>query len=48
MLNDAVSIPEISFIYVLYKALEMKEPGDPDLYAPGNLVITNAMITALE
>ena len=35
MLNGAVSIPEISLTYVLCKALKMKEPGDPNLYAPG-------------
>ena len=35
MLNNALSIPEISLTYVLYKALKMKEPGDPILYAPG-------------
>ena len=35
MLKDAVSIPGISMIYVLNKALKMKKPGDPDLYAPG-------------
>ena len=35
MLKDAVSIPGISMTYVLNKAFEMKKPGDPDLYAPG-------------
>ena len=35
MLKDAVSIPEISMTYVISKALKMKKPGDPDLYAPG-------------
>ena len=35
MLKDAVSIPGISMTYVLNKALKMKKPGDPDLYAPG-------------
>ena len=36
MLKDAVSIPGTSLTYVLNKALKMK-PGDPDLYAPGQL-----------
>ena len=35
MLKDAISIPGISMTYVLNKALKMKSPGDPDLYAPG-------------
>ena len=35
MLKDTVSIPEISLTYVLNKALKMKKPGDPDLYASG-------------
>ena len=35
MLKDAVSIPGISMTYVLNKALKMKKPGGPDLYAPG-------------
>ena len=35
MLKDTVSIPGISMTYVLNKALKMKKPEDPDLYAPG-------------
>ena len=37
MLKNAVSIPGILMTYVLNKALKMKKPGDPDLYAPGQL-----------
>ena len=35
MLKDVVNIPGISMTFVLNKALKMKKPGDPDLYAPG-------------
>ena len=35
MLKDVVSIPGISMTYMLNKALKMKKPGDPDLYALG-------------
>ena len=35
MLKDAVSVPRILMTYILNKALKMKKPGDPDLYALG-------------
>ena len=35
MLKDAVSIPGISMNYVLNKALKLRKPGEPELYAPG-------------
>ena len=35
MLKDAVGIPGISITYVLDRALKMKKPDEPDLYAPG-------------
>ena len=35
MLKDAVSIPGISMTYVLNKSLKMKQPNEPELFAPG-------------
>ena len=48
-LKDTVSIPGISMTYMLNKALKMKKPGDPDLYAPGQpCTFINAMKDVLE
>ena len=35
ILKDTVSIPGISMTYVLNKLLKMKQPGEPELFAPG-------------
>ena len=35
MLKNVVSIPGVSMTYMLNKALKMKKPGGPELYAPG-------------
>ena len=35
LLKDAVSIPGISMTYVLSKALDLRPPNEPELYAPG-------------
>ena len=35
MLSDVVSIPGISMTYVLNKSPKMKQPGEPELLAPG-------------
>ena len=35
LLKDAVSIPGISMTYVLNKALDLRPPNEPELYAPG-------------
>ena len=35
ILKDAVSIPGISMTYVLNKALDLRPPNEPELYAPG-------------
>ena len=35
LLKDAISIPGISMTYVLNKALDLRPPNEPELYAPG-------------
>ena len=35
MLKDVINMPDISMMYVLNKSLKMKQPGELELFAPG-------------